>query len=147
MPNISHHTASCTFIAHPIGSLLGIIISDKFGRQKSILALTIPIAIAWIVLGFAESFLVICITFSVIGFSMGLKDAATMVFISEISSPEIRGALMATVVILHQFGSLIVFLCGAIFPWRIVAFICAACPFIAFATVIFVSSYLLGFVL
>lgn len=133
--------ASCTFIVHPIGSLLSIIICDKYGRQKSILALTIPISIAWIVLGFAQSFSVICVAFAVIGFCMGLKEAPANSYISEICEPSIRGTMLIIGLILYQIGMLSVFSFGAIFPWRTVAFVCALCPLASFVAVIFVIKF------
>lgn len=70
---------------------------------------------------------------------MGLKEAPSITYISEISEPSIRGTMYAIGLILHQIGYLLVFAFGAVLPWRTVAFICALCPLASFAIVIFVS--------
>lgn len=70
---------------------------------------------------------------------MGLKEAPSITYISEICEPSIRGTLFIIAVLLHQFGSFLVFGLGSIVPWRIVAFLSAVIPLASFATVIFVS--------
>lgn len=76
--------ASFAHIAHPIGSLISALISDKFGRRKAIILVSIPIGAAWIMLGFAESFMVICFGFILIGFGMGAVEAPTTTYVGEI---------------------------------------------------------------
>lgn len=78
------YLASFAHIAHPIGSLLSGPVCDKIGRRNAILLVTIPLTITWILLGFARSFSVICIGFAVMGFCMGLKESASITYVSEI---------------------------------------------------------------
>lgn len=76
--------ASFAHIAHPIGSLVSGPICDKIGRRKAIMTVTIPLTIAWIMLGFAYSFPIICVGFATIGFIMGIKEAPSITYVSEI---------------------------------------------------------------
>lgn len=112
---------------------------DRYGRRKMIWIATIPLTISWLMLGFAQSFPLICICFSISGFCMGLKESPVLTFVSEISEPSIRSALSAAGLLSHQTGFLIVFGLGLIFPWRQIAFICALFPLSCFVSVLFVS--------
>lgn len=107
--------------------------------------LTIPLTITWILLGFAQSFPLICIGFTIVGFCMGLKETPAITYVSEISEPSIRGAMITMALLSHQAGFLVVFGFGMIFSWRQVAFICALFPFSCFVTVLFVSVTLFSF--
>lgn len=76
--------ATVAHIAHPIGGVVSAPINDKIGRRKAIMLVNIPLTIGWIVLGFSYSFPVICLIFTLMGFSFGLKEAPTYTYISEI---------------------------------------------------------------
>lgn len=82
--NRSIFAASFAHIAHPVGSLISAPISDKFGRRKAIMLVSIPIVAAWIMLGFAHSFSVICFGFILIGFGMGSVEAPATLYVGEI---------------------------------------------------------------
>lgn len=60
-------------------------------------------------------------------------------YVSEISEPSIRGAMITMALLSHQAGFLVVFGFGMLFSWRKVALICALFPFSCFVTVLFVS--------
>lgn len=77
----SNVAASFAHIAHPIGSLLSGPVCDKFGRRNTILMVTIPLTMSWLVLGFADSFPIICICFAAIGFCMGLKESPSITYV------------------------------------------------------------------
>lgn len=106
-----------------------------------ILVSTIPLTFAWILLGFSQSFPLICMGFAIIGFSMGLKESPTLTFVSEISDANIRGALSTAGLLTHQTGFLVVFGLGLMFSWRQIAFICALFPISCFVSVLFVSPW------
>lgn len=132
-------SATCAYITQPIGAVISGPICDKFGRRKMILVSTVPLTLAWILLGFSQSFPLICTGFAVIGFCMGLKESPTLTFVSEISEPSIRGALSTAGLFTHQTGFLIVFGLGLVFSWRQIALICALFPIFCFVSVLFVS--------
>lgn len=126
-------------MAHPIGSLLSGPVCDKIGRRKAIMMVTIPLTAAWIMLGFAQSFPLICVGFTIIGFSMGLKEAPSITYVSEISEPSVRGMMSTIAVMSYNFGIFIVLGLGLALSWRQVAWICAIFPFSCLMAVLFVS--------
>lgn len=76
--------ATFSHIAHPIGSLMSGPINDRFGRRKAIMMVNIPLTICWIILGFTQTFPLICLLFSIMGFCFGLKEAPSLTYITEI---------------------------------------------------------------
>lgn len=76
--------ASFAHIAHPIGSLLSGPICDRIGRRKAILLVSAPLAFTWIMLGFVNSFPLICFGFVLLGFCHGLKESPALTYASEI---------------------------------------------------------------
>lgn len=76
--------ASFAHIAHPIGSILSGPLCDKIGRRKAIMLVSIPFVIGWTMLSLAQSFSVICCGFVLLGFCMGLKEAPSVTYVSEI---------------------------------------------------------------
>lgn len=76
--------ASFLHIAHPIGSLLSGPMCDSIGRRKAMMLISIPLFFAWVMLGFAQSFPIICFGFVLLGFCMGLKEAPVKIYVSEI---------------------------------------------------------------
>lgn len=125
---------------------------------------TLPLTIAWLMLGFAQSFPVVCLGFALCGFSFGLKvisnssvitlffeiilkyykiskEAPSLTYVSEISEPEARGTLLTIATFSSNFASFLVLALGSfLFSWRQVSFICAVCPLACLIAVSFVSS-------
>lgn len=81
--NIDFYVASLSYIGHPCGSLLSGLVCDRFGRRKALMISIAPVVFVFAMLGFAESFTVVCIGFVVLSFVFGLKDAPALVYISE----------------------------------------------------------------
>lgn len=73
------------------------------------------------------------------GFGLGLKEAASQTYASEISETSIRGVLLASTGIFGSFGLIALFLLGAFFSWRKVALICVVLPILVLINLIFVS--------
>lgn len=125
---------------------------------------TLPLTIAWLMLGFAQSFPILCFGFALCGFSFGLKvisnssvitlifeiilkyylknskETPSVTYVSEISEPEARGTLLTISGFSLNFGIFLVLGLGALMPWRQVSFICAVCPLACLIAVSFVSS-------
>ncbi|XP_031634375.1 facilitated trehalose transporter Tret1-like [Contarinia nasturtii] len=130
--------SSFAHIAHPIGSLLSGPICDKIGRRKAILFVTIPLAITWIILGLSHSFPLICVCFAMIGFCMGLKEAPSVTYVSEISEPMVRGPMSIIAVMCYNFGVFIVTGLALTLSWRQIALVCALFPCSCFLAVLFI---------
>lgn len=78
------YAASFTFIGHPFGAVLSGFVSDALGRRKALLFIVAPAVFAFVALGFAESYAVICACFFFLSFIFGLKDAPSVIYVSEV---------------------------------------------------------------
>lgn len=76
--------ASFAHIAHPIGSLVSGPICDRIGRRRAIMLVTVPLIVAWIVLGYSQSFLTVCFGILILGFCFGLKESPSVTYVCEI---------------------------------------------------------------
>lgn len=75
------YAATCTFIGHPFGSLISGLLSDALGRRKALMFIIGPAVIAFICLGYADSFILVCLFFFLLSFIFGLKDAPATVYV------------------------------------------------------------------
>lgn len=73
--------ATLAVVTHPIGGVFGGRLCDAYGRRKVMMAITVPLFIAFFMLSFAQSFEVIGIGFAVLGFVFGLKEAPTITYV------------------------------------------------------------------
>lgn len=122
--------ASFTFIGHPFGSLLSGFLSDTLGRRKALMFIVGPAVFAFIALGLVESYIGICVCFFLLSFIFGLKDAPSVVYVSEVSQPSIRGTLLSLGPIARNSGQFVVYLLGSFLSWREVSLACATLPII-----------------
>ncbi|KAH9509590.1 Solute carrier 2, facilitated glucose transporter member 1 [Bulinus truncatus] len=97
-----------------VGGCLGGILAgwwaEKFGRKFGFLLNAVPGIIGSILMYFsvlAKSYEMVIVGRLVIGFNCGLYTGLTPLYLSEISTPDIRGALG----VLHQFRGLAIFPC------------------------------------
>lgn len=157
--------ASTIFIGQPIGSLISGVLTDRIGRRMTMLLVSIPNIIAWLMLTNTNSITIIHISFACFGVGAGLMEAPIMTYLSEIwyiyskqiiqkyymicfqlcpngyldfSEPSIRGVLMAFSGISSAAGTFMVFLLGAFYQWRQVAFFCSFVPMAMLFAVCFV---------
>ncbi|KAL5281186.1 hypothetical protein ACFFRR_004917 [Megaselia abdita] len=124
-----------------LGALFGGIFGGavmQFGRRKILRLISLPYSLAWIVTIFAESVITLFITAFVAGFCCSVVSMITQVYISEISSPGIRGFLSAIQKISGQFGILISYILGAYLDWRQLAMVVSIAPLMLFVTVIYI---------
>ncbi|CAL8092734.1 unnamed protein product [Orchesella dallaii] len=82
----------------PLASFLGTILSgpclERLGRQKTLLLLTFPSALGWILIGNASALWVLLLGRALTGLSSGLATATVPLYITELKTPpEIRGCL------------------------------------------------------
>ncbi|XP_044733642.1 facilitated trehalose transporter Tret1-like [Chrysoperla carnea] len=98
------------------GSITVSMISNYIGRKKTIVLTAIPFIISSIIRIYAETVLHYYIAQFIGGFSVGASFAVASMYISEISSPEIRGVLSIFIHFSISVGVLFVFVLGAYLP-------------------------------
>ncbi|KAG5675998.1 hypothetical protein PVAND_005853 [Polypedilum vanderplanki] len=126
-------------------SLLGALFGGMFGgmamqhgRKKVLAIISLPFSLSWILTVFAKSVETMFITAFIGGFCCAIVNLCTQVYISEISSPDIRGFLSAIQKVSGHFGMLISYMLGAILDWRQLAMLVAVAPMMLFVTVIYI---------
>ncbi|XP_018376074.1 PREDICTED: facilitated trehalose transporter Tret1-like [Trachymyrmex cornetzi] len=109
--------ASLVTVTLPIGSLIAGPLMDKFGRKIVCLLSCIPAAISWASLIFAKSLITIYAARIVAGISAGLTTVG-LVYISEITHPQIRPMLLCLTSVFVSLGILIPCCLAVMLDWR-----------------------------
>ena len=121
-----------------LGALLGGLLSSlvlRHGRRNCLLAISVPFSLSWWLTVFATSVEMIYCTAFLAGLCSAVVMLVCQVYISEISSPALRGRLSASLKIFSHLGLLSSFLMGAWLDWRQLAVVCAAAPLMLLVTV------------
>lgn len=77
--------ASISFISQPLGSIFSGLITEPIGRKWAMIAVNIPVGIAWLLMYYAQDFNMILLSFVLLGISVGLMEASILTYIGEIS--------------------------------------------------------------
>ncbi|XP_044763101.1 solute carrier family 2, facilitated glucose transporter member 8-like isoform X2 [Coccinella septempunctata] len=117
--------ASIVAIALPMGALIVGPLMDVYGRKKISILISAPFVVAWIFQIYATDLWHIYIARVISGFTGGLTTAA-IVYISEISHPSLRQALLSLNSVFVSLGVLLTYLFGTILRWRITAMLLCA---------------------
>lgn len=129
--------ASLSLLGALFGGLFGGL-AMQHGRKKILAIMSIPFSLSWILTVFAKSVETMFVTAFLGGFCCSIVSMVTQVYISEISSPEIRGFLSAIQKIAGYLGILISYTLGAYLDWRQLAMLVSVAPMMLFITVIYV---------
>jgi facilitated trehalose transporter len=86
--------ASLSLLGALFGGMFGGL-AMQYGRKKVLLAMSLPFSLSWILTVFAKSVETMFMTAFIGGFCCAIVSMVTQVYISEISSPDIRGFLSA----------------------------------------------------
>lgn len=114
-------------------------IAMRYGRRRLLTIMTLPFSLSWILTVFAKSVETMFATAFLGGFCCAIVSMVTQVYISEISSPDIRGFLSAIQKIAGHLGILISFSLGALgLDWRQLAMLVSVAPMMLFVTVIYI---------
>nr|XP_018900030.1 PREDICTED: facilitated trehalose transporter Tret1-like isoform X1 [Bemisia tabaci]XP_018900031.1 PREDICTED: facilitated trehalose transporter Tret1-like isoform X1 [Bemisia tabaci]XP_018900033.1 PREDICTED: facilitated trehalose transporter Tret1-like isoform X1 [Bemisia tabaci] len=122
---------SLTYIFQPLGSLASGALLQSVGCKKLMIMVNIPQFVSWIMTYYASSALVLYISSALVGLVVGLMEAPTCRYISEITHPNYRGVLTSYSTSFVTVGFLLVYALGLVTNWRNVALISASTPVLA----------------
>lgn len=108
---------------------------DRFGRKMVSVLSCVPAAVSWILLIFAESIITIYAARIVIGIAAGLTTVG-LVYISELTHPQIRPMLLCLNSAFVSLGILITCCLAALLDWRSITMV-----FLALESCIFFALY------
>ncbi|VCX37820.1 unnamed protein product, partial [Gulo gulo] len=100
------------------GGLSAMVLNDLLGRKLSIMFSAVPSAAGYALMAGAHGFWMLLLGRTLTGFAGGLTAACIPVYVSEIATPGVRGALGATPQLMAVFGSLFLYALGLLLPWR-----------------------------
>lgn len=126
--------ASLVTITLPIGSIIAGPLMDKFGRKPVCLLSCIPAAISWVSLILAKSLITIYAARVIAGIAAGLTTVG-LVYISELSHPQVRPMLLCLNSVFVSLGILITCCLAVLLDWRkmaIIFLVLECCIFFAF---------------
>lgn len=138
--------ASLVTITLPIGSIVAGPLMDRFGRKMISVLSCVPAAISWILLIFAKSVIAIYAARVVLGIAAGLTTVG-LVYISELTHPQVRPMLLCLNSVFVSLGILITCCLAALLDWRTMAITFLVLEFCIFLALYFVpeSPYWLCF--
>ncbi|XP_055295134.1 facilitated trehalose transporter Tret1-like [Sitodiplosis mosellana] len=124
-----------------IGALIGALsfgyITNLMGSKRSILFLTLPSIVFWLLIEFGNTYYHILIARFVGGWAGGGMQTSLILYVSEIANDNIRGRLGGLLLFLRNIGVLIAYILGAVVDYEYIPYVCVVIPFgfvIIFAT-------------
>ncbi|KAL1390350.1 hypothetical protein pipiens_012412, partial [Culex pipiens pipiens] len=129
--------ASLSLLGALFGGMFGGV-AMQYGRKRVLALMSLPFSLSWILTVFAKSVETMFFTAFIGGFCCAIVSTVTQVYISEISSPDIRGFLSAIQKIAGHMGMLISYLLGAYLDWRQLAMLVSVAPIMLFISVIYI---------
>ncbi|KAM7093292.1 solute carrier family 2, facilitated glucose transporter member 6 isoform 1-T1 [Molossus nigricans] len=100
------------------GGLSAMVLNDLLGRKLSLMFSAVPSVAGYALMASARGLWMLLLGRLLTGFAGGLTAACIPVYVSEIATPDIRGALGATPQLMAVFGSLSLYALGLLLPWR-----------------------------
>jgi len=122
------------------GGFAAAFLGSKFGRRKSLLFLTIPDILGWILIAASQNLPMILAGRFLQGFASAGYSPSIWVYVAEIAQPQYRGILSAITMPALATGTLLSYCLGSIIDWRFVAVIGAAIPFILIPGLLLISN-------
>lgn len=130
-------------VFHPTGSFLSGFLQERFGRKRCMIFANIPSIIGWLLLHSTNSVLYLYASTVMMGLSIGFSEAPIISYVGEIAEPRLRGSLTSMASAAAVLGSMLVFVLGYLFEWRMVALLSSLCPITCICVVSFVRHSIL----
>lgn len=109
---------------------------ERFGRQRSLIMLSIPYMFGWIIIALVENIHLILLGRFMTGFCQGWLGPLAPVFVSEISTPIYRGFFMVALSLAVATGVFLSHLFGTILHWKYASLLCGTFPLMGFLILI-----------
>lgn len=106
--------ASLASIATPVGCLVSGHLLDLFGRRTSLLLISLPMIIGWLLIGLNPSLPQLYLGRISTGIGTGLSSIPSTVFTAETVDSSIRGMLVTGTSLSIAIGVVIVYVLGAL---------------------------------
>lgn len=136
--HISSQEGSWIAVIPLIGAIFGAAITglvvDYFGRKKMIIFSSFPFIASWLMIGFAESSVLIFVGRFIAGATDGVSFTAVPMYLGEIAEPKIRGLLASVCPVSIVLGLLMINVIGSYLPINVTAFISVVVPVILLST-------------
>ncbi|XP_018614609.1 solute carrier family 2, facilitated glucose transporter member 6-like [Scleropages formosus] len=100
------------------GGLGAMLLNDMIGRKISIMISGVPCSVGYLLMAAAQTRWMLYLGRILTGFASGITAAAIPVYVSEISSPRVRGVLGSFAQVSVVVGSLSLYVLGLLLPWR-----------------------------
>nr|CAH7739006.1 unnamed protein product [Callosobruchus chinensis] len=130
--------ASMAALPMAIGSMLGGIFLEKFGRRGTHLLTCFPTAQGWLLIYLAVNTKMILVGRFLTGFCAGILGTATGVYLGETTEPKHRGFFLAGISFAISFGLFLIHLLGTYLHWQLTALLSALISLISFMLLLFV---------
>jgi len=129
--------ASVYLISNVPACLIGGYLSTLFGRRMMIMLICLPLAGGWVLLATAETQGQLLIGRLVQALSLGLAQASSGAFISEVTHPDLRGSLGTVPSVFLAVGLTTIYSLGAFLPWRTACWALTAGPALLMASFLY----------
>ncbi|XP_015116781.1 facilitated trehalose transporter Tret1-2 homolog [Diachasma alloeum] len=117
--------ASLVTISLPLGSLLSGPLVDRFGRKTVCIMTCVPSTLSWLLLTFSHSLAIIYTARVIAGISAGMSTAS-IVYVIEITHPNIRAMMLCLNSVFVSLGILITCVLALFLNWRKIAMVFTA---------------------
>ncbi|RZF41840.1 hypothetical protein LSTR_LSTR005302 [Laodelphax striatellus] len=115
-----------------VGCILSGYLMEEFGRRLIQMFAGVLFVIAWAIVSLSKSVEVLYLGRIVSGLCAGLLSPLCLVYIAEVSDPEIRGTFLASIPLAISTGVLVSHSLGTFLNWNLSAAICAIFPFASY---------------
>lgn len=96
---------------------------ERFGRKRTLLMATVPLALSWILLAVAQSVYLVCLFTLLAGMALACSYVVLPVYITEIASDHIRGYLGILHTVMCKLGLLYIYAVGPFVSVRLMAWL------------------------
>ncbi|RZC42538.1 Sugar tr and/or MFS 1 domain containing protein, partial [Asbolus verrucosus] len=118
------------FVGALLGSGIPLIITDRLGRKITIMMISVPNCISFVMLAFANSVIIFYVARLIAGIAGGMSNATILFHLGEIADPKIRGFLHTFYAIFVLGGFLFISVLGPCLSAKLSSLISAAIPII-----------------